>query len=80
MECWYPTKLFLVLEKDSQIKGYSQKVLRFEVGDGKTIHLLMDCWHPDGILLDRYGYRAVYDAQSSVEAKLPSMIHNGDWF
>jgi hypothetical protein len=80
MECWYPTKLFLVLEKDSQIKGYSQKVLRFEVGDGKTIHLLMDCWHPDGILLDRYDYKAVYDAQSSVEAKLPSTIHNGDWF
>jgi hypothetical protein len=54
--------------------------LRFEVEDGKTIHLWMDCRYPDGILLDRYGYMAVYDVHSSVEAKLSSVIHNGDRF
>ena len=36
-------------------------------------------WTAD-TLLDIYGYRAVYDAHSSVEAKLSSVIHNEDWF
>jgi hypothetical protein len=43
--------------------------LRFEAGNGENIHLWLDSWHPDGILLEKYGYRAVYDAQSNVEAK-----------
>ena len=53
--------------------------MRFEVGDEKTIHLWIDYGHPAGILLDIYGYRAVYDTHSNVEAKLASVIHNGDW-
>ncbi|XP_059436965.1 uncharacterized protein LOC132170072 [Corylus avellana] len=40
----------------------------------------MDFWHHAGILLEKYGFRVVYDAQSSVKAKLSSVIHNGDWF
>ncbi|XP_059439694.1 uncharacterized protein LOC132172241 [Corylus avellana] len=39
----------------------------------------MDLWHPAGILVEKYGYRVVYDAQSSVEAKLSFVIHNGEW-
>jgi hypothetical protein len=54
--------------------------LRFEAGNGENIHLWLDSWHPDGILLEKYGYRAVYDAQSNVEAKLSTVIRNGDWF
>jgi hypothetical protein len=53
--------------------------LRFEVGDAENIHLWMDFWHPIGILLEKYGYTTVYDAQSSAEAKLSTVIHNGDW-
>ena len=48
--------------------------------DGENIHLWLDSWHLDGIILEKYGYRAVYDAQSCVEAKLPTVICNGDWF
>ncbi|XP_059448467.1 uncharacterized protein LOC132179721 [Corylus avellana] len=39
-----------------------------------------DPWHPFGILLEIFGQRVVYDAQSSVEAKLSFIILNGDWF
>ena len=39
----------------------------------------MECLHLASILLDIYGYRAIYDAQSSVEAKLASVTHNGGW-
>jgi hypothetical protein len=54
--------------------------LRFEVRDGENIHLWLDFWHPAGILLEKYGFRAVYDAQSSVDARLSSVINDGGWF
>jgi hypothetical protein len=63
-----------------KLRDIAKKFLRFEVGDGKNIHLWMDFWHPAGILLEKYGFRAVYDAQSSVEARLSSVIHDGEWF
>jgi hypothetical protein len=54
--------------------------LRFEVGKGEDIHLWLDSWHPSGVLLENYGYRVVHDAQSRVQAKLSSVIFNGEWF
>jgi hypothetical protein len=62
-----------------KLRDIAKKLLRFEVGNGKNIHLWMDFWHPAGILLEKYGFRAVYDAQSSVEARLSSVIHDGEW-
>ena len=69
-----------MLEEILNLRDIAKGCLRFEVGDGENIHLWLDSWHPDGILLGKYGYRAVYDAQSNVEAKLSTVIHNGDWF
>jgi hypothetical protein len=40
----------------------------------------LNSWHPYGILLETFGQRIVYDAQSSVEAKLSLVIIYGDWF
>ncbi len=34
--------------------------------------------HPDGYLLDVHGFRAVYDDGSYLEAKMSSIIRNGD--
>jgi hypothetical protein len=51
------------------------------VGDGRKIFLWLDVWHPDGCLLDKCGHRVVYDAGSSVNAKLSTIIRiNGDWY
>jgi hypothetical protein len=66
------------LRKILNLRDIAKGFLRFEVGDGEKIHLWLDSWHSDGILLENYGYRAVYDAQSSVEAKLSIVIRNGD--
>ncbi|XP_059434561.1 uncharacterized protein LOC132167566 [Corylus avellana] len=63
-----------------RLRDTAMKFLRFEVGDGRNIHLWLDLWHPNGILLEKYGFRVVYDAHSSVEAKLFYVIHNGEWF
>jgi hypothetical protein len=53
--------------------------IKFEVGDGQLIHLWLDNWHPSGILLEKYGFRVVYDAQSNKEARLSSVLVNGSW-
>lgn len=34
----------------------ARNFLKFEVGDGKSIHLWMDWWHPDGILYEQNMY------------------------
>jgi hypothetical protein len=73
LECRYSPKLLLELEE-------AKRFLRFEVGNGEDIHLWLDSWHPYGVLLENYGYRVVYDAQSRVEAKLSSVIFNGKWY
>lgn len=58
----------------------AKKFLSFKVGEGTRIFMWLDCWHPDGYLLDRYGFRPVYDAGSCVDAKLSSIIQGGEWF
>jgi hypothetical protein len=50
------------------------------VGDGSKFFLWLDVWHPNGCLLDNYGHRVVYYAGSSVNAKLSTIIRNGDWY
>jgi hypothetical protein len=52
LECKHPPKLLLVLEETSQMKSVARGFLKFEVGDGKNIHLWLDHWHPLGVLLD----------------------------
>lgn len=43
-------------------------------------YIWYDQWHPDGRLLDKYSYRAMYDARSNVGARVSSIIRDGDWF
>jgi hypothetical protein len=62
------------------MRGIAKRILKFKVGIGENIFLWFDCWHPDGILIDVFGHRAVYDAQSNLKAKLSSVILNGDWY
>jgi hypothetical protein len=49
------------------------------VGDGHGIHLWHDDWHPCGPLLESFGFRVIYDSQSSIDAKVASILKNGDW-
>lgn len=57
------------------MRDVAKKILRFLVGDGNNIHLWLDQWHPDGILLEQYGYRVIYDARSKIKAKLSTVMH-----
>ncbi len=39
----------------------AKRFVQFKVGDGKSISLWYDWWHPDGVLYDIDGHRIVYD-------------------
>jgi hypothetical protein len=39
----------------------------------------LDNWHPFSPLYKKYGFRIVYDSQSNLEAKVNSVLRNGDW-
>jgi hypothetical protein len=62
------------------LKGIVKRILKFEVDNGENIFLWFDFWHQNGILIEVFGHRAVYDAQSNLKAKLSYVILNGDWY
>ena len=57
----------------------ARDLLSHEVGDGSTISLWHDRWHPNGVLYQTYGHRIVYDAASNLQAKVSSVIQNKEW-
>jgi hypothetical protein len=54
--------------------------MMFKVGSGENIFLWLDNWHPDGVLLDRYGPRIIYEAGSHLNAKLATVIQEKNWY
>ena len=62
------------------MRDIAKRFFRFEVGNEENIHLWLDWWHLAGVLFEKFGYRVVYDAQSRLEAKLSTVIQNGNWF
>ncbi|XP_059446512.1 uncharacterized protein LOC132178068 [Corylus avellana] len=65
-----------MIDEDDARKSYHEHVQATTILESEEI----DSWHPSGILIDVFGHRVVYDAHSSLEAKLSSVILNGDWF
>jgi hypothetical protein len=61
------------------LRGLARDILKVEVGNGKSIHLWLDNWHPLGPLFDNFGFRPIYDSQSQIDAKLDSVLRNGEW-
>lgn len=67
-------------KKILKLREVAKTSINFQVGDGSNIFLWHDHWHPIGYLLEKYGYRVIYDSGFSKEAKLSSILLNGDWF
>lgn len=63
-----------------ELRDVAKKFLSFKVGDGSKIFLWYDVWQPTGCLLDKYGFRIVYDAGCSIGPKLSSIIRDGEWY
>lgn len=62
-----------------KLRDVAKKFLQFKIGDGQSVHLWLDNWHPDGILFEKYGFRAEYDAGSNLEAKVSSVLKEHSW-
>jgi hypothetical protein len=62
-----------------KMRNLARGFLKFEVGDGRNIHLWFDHWHPLRVLFDKFGYRVIYDSQSHLDAKVDSVFRNGVW-
>jgi len=62
-----------------KLRGLARNFLRFDVGNGGQIHLWFDNWHPCGVLIDKFGYRVIYDSNSRMEAKLNFVMKQGKW-
>uniref|UniRef100_A0A2N9HE77 Reverse transcriptase domain-containing protein n=1 Tax=Fagus sylvatica TaxID=28930 RepID=A0A2N9HE77_FAGSY len=57
----------------------ARKLISYEVGDGNNKFLWHDKWHPNGVLLEEYGHRIIYDATSTFNAKVSSVLRNKEW-
>jgi hypothetical protein len=62
------------------LHSFAHEHIKFEVGPGHSIHLWHDNWHLLGPLHERFGLRIIYDSQSTSEARVSSIIKNGEWF
>jgi hypothetical protein len=62
-----------------KLREVAKTFIRFKVGAGDNIFIWHDLWHPDGILIEKYGFRPIYDAGSHTNAKLSSFICNNQW-
>jgi hypothetical protein len=49
-------------EKILKLRALAKDFIRFKVGDGSRVFIWLDHWHPAGYLLDKFGYRIVYDS------------------
>ena len=56
-----------------KFRDTAKNFIKLKVGDGNSIHMWFDLWHPNGILYTRFGQMVVYDTGSKVEAKLSSV-------
>lgn len=62
-----------------KIRSLAWDFLRFDVGNGSNIHLWVDNWHPFGALFDSFGFRVIYDSNGRPDAKLDTVLKQGEW-
>jgi hypothetical protein len=61
------------------LREVAKKLLSFKVGTGHNNSLRFDAWHPNGRLIDTYGFRVVYDSGLGLNACVSTVLHEGYW-
>ncbi len=56
----------------------ARTLISYEVGDGNNIFLWHNKWHPNGVLLEQYEHRIIYD-RSTFNAKVSSVLRKKEW-
>jgi hypothetical protein len=71
--CSWGWRKLLNLRRDAR------DLISYEVGDGSTIFLWHDRWHPNGVLYQVYGHKIVYEVASFLNAKVSNVLQNKEW-
>lgn len=62
-----------------KLRGEMRLFVKHKIGNGEKTFLWFDNWHPLGPIDLRWGQRVRYDAASSLEAKVSSVINGNQW-
>ena len=62
-----------------KLRNEARYYIKFAIGKGSQAFLWYDGWQPYGILNDKYEYKPIYHAISSLEAMVESVLKNGAW-
>src|SRR5450432_1701963 len=61
------------------LRDIGQSLILYRIGNGQSTSLWFDNWHPLGPLYKRFGDEVAYNDGRSLQAKVSSIIHNGQW-
>lgn len=82
---WYmpcPPDASWTLWRLFKLRGIGQDLMKWVVtlvGNGQSVILWLDHWHPLGPLYEKFRERVVYNLCRSLSAKEESMKHQGEW-
>ena len=62
-----------------QLRGEVRPFIHHVIGDGRHTSLWFDSWLPFGPILPNFEERVIYDSGLSHQAKVASIISNGQW-
>lgn len=58
-----------------QLRPLIQPFIKYQIGDGSTISLWYDNWHPSGPLVEHFGSRVIYDSGLADDAMVSSILN-----
>lgn len=61
------------------LRDIGQPLIQYRIGNGQSTYLWFYNWHSLGPLYKRFGEEVVYHAGRSLQAKVSSIIHLGQW-
>jgi hypothetical protein len=61
------------------LRNIARPFTKHSIGNKEKTFLRHDIWHPKGALFPKYGLRLIYDPAISINGKLLSIIHQGQW-
>lgn len=69
----------MAIRKIFQLRDTAQKLIKYQVGNGKDTFLWLDNWHLLGPLYKRVGDGVVFNMSRSLKAKVASIFRGGRW-
>ena len=62
-----------------KLRQIAREKIRYQVGDGSSISLWYDNWHPVGPLICKFGERIIRISGLGKEAKVEAIVEGSDW-